>query len=341
MSHQGRLAIVDIDGALDQAELGRRAWARQRSSRATRSTGTCPNAPDSVALPARNRPGRCPSPRPLTQSVSSSGVHRRPAGRDRRLVRLEHDTSTAESSTRPFTSPTQQVGRIATVAARPCCIGGKPAATARSQAILCVASRRRSCRACLTVLIGRTATMSNEFVGAGLGVPAASWTRRARSSWSTDDREIQEAIRLIIGTAYGERPMRPDFGCAIHDFVFAEADASTAGRIAYEVRASLHRWEPRIDIDDVVVTVDAQDRSLMYIDVRYRHQEHERPPQPGLSLLHHPGRAARQERAAMSLPGTEPRRPSLPGPGRRREAPRPAAHARLDGSQRVRSRASR
>jgi len=63
--------------------------------------------------------------------------------------------------------------------------------------------------------------------------------------------------------------MRPDFGCAIHDFVFADADAGTAGRIAYEVRVSLRRWEPRIDIDDVDVTVDDDDRSLMYVDVRY------------------------------------------------------------------------
>ena len=64
--------------------------------------------------------------------------------------------------------------------------------------------------------------------------------------------------------------MRPDFGCAIHEFVFADADATTAGRIAYEVRLSLRRWEPRIDVDDVVVTVDELERSLMYVDVHYR-----------------------------------------------------------------------
>ena len=43
--------------------------------------------------------------------------------------------------------------------------------------------------------------------------------------------------------------MRPEFGCRIHDFVFAPADAATAGLVAYEVRASLGRWEPRIDVD--------------------------------------------------------------------------------------------
>jgi phage baseplate assembly protein W len=111
--------------------------------------------------------------------------------------------------------------------------------------------------------------MSNEFVGQGWAFPLRL-DQTGSFELSADDREIQEAMRLIIGTAYGERPMRPDFGCAIHDYVFADADAATAGRIAYEVRISLRRWEPRIDVDDVGVTVDERDRSLLYVDVRYR-----------------------------------------------------------------------
>lgn len=82
--------------------------------------------------------------------------------------------------------------------------------------------------------------MANDFIGAGWAFPMRL-DQTGSFALVTDDREIEEAIRLIIGTAYGERPMRPDFGCAIHDFVYAEADAGTAGRIAYEVRASLHR----------------------------------------------------------------------------------------------------
>ena len=111
--------------------------------------------------------------------------------------------------------------------------------------------------------------MSNEFIGAGWAFPL-ELDQTGGFALVSDTREIEEAIRLIIGTAYGERPMRPDFGCAIHEFVFADADATTAGRIAYEVRLSLRRWEPRIEIDDVVVTVDAIERSLMYVDVHYR-----------------------------------------------------------------------
>jgi phage baseplate assembly protein W len=63
--------------------------------------------------------------------------------------------------------------------------------------------------------------------------------------------------------------MRPEFGCAIHDFVFAQANASTAGQIAAEVQASLQRWEPRIEVDDVLVTIEETDHSLLYIDIQY------------------------------------------------------------------------
>ncbi|QUF07752.1 GPW/gp25 family protein [Actinosynnema pretiosum subsp. pretiosum] len=83
------------------------------------------------------------------------------------------------------------------------------------------------------------------------------------------EQEIQEAVRLILGTAPGERPMRPEFGCGIHDLVFASADGATAGDISREVRTALERWEPRIEVTDVVVAFDAVDTGTLYIDVRY------------------------------------------------------------------------
>ncbi len=63
--------------------------------------------------------------------------------------------------------------------------------------------------------------------------------------------------------------MRPEFGCRIHDFVFAPADANTAGMIIYEVERALERWEPRIDLRDVDVVFDTEDPSTLYIDIQY------------------------------------------------------------------------
>ncbi len=110
--------------------------------------------------------------------------------------------------------------------------------------------------------------MSEEFIGSGWSFPLRT-NVTGRIALSSHEQEIEESIRLILGTAYGERPMRPDFGCRVHDFVFAPADATTAGRIAYEVRASLGRWEPRIDVEDVDVAPDPDDPATLLIDVRY------------------------------------------------------------------------
>jgi phage baseplate assembly protein W len=110
--------------------------------------------------------------------------------------------------------------------------------------------------------------MAGEFIGRGWASPLRT-DATGSIALVSGDRELQESIRLILGTAYGERPMRPEFGCGIHDYVFAPADATTAGLIAYEVRASLLRWEPRVDVRDVDVRPDPTDPATLYIDISY------------------------------------------------------------------------
>ena len=110
--------------------------------------------------------------------------------------------------------------------------------------------------------------MSDEFIGAGWAFPLRT-DATGGIALVTREREIEQSILLILGTAPGERPMRPEFGCRIHDEVFAEADAATAGRIASDVRESLRRWEPRIRVEEVIVSADPDEPSTLYIDVRY------------------------------------------------------------------------
>lgn len=80
---------------------------------------------------------------------------------------------------------------------------------------------------------------------------------------------IGDSIRLILGTSPGERPMRPDFGCPIHEHIFEPADATTEGFIAFEVERSLRRWEPRIDVQAVEVRAADDDPSLLFIAIDY------------------------------------------------------------------------
>lgn len=110
--------------------------------------------------------------------------------------------------------------------------------------------------------------MAEAFVGSGWAFPPRT-DATGGIALVAGAREIEESIRLILATAPGERPMRPDFGCAVHDYVFAPADASTAGDIAYAVRVALDRWEPRIDLEDVQVRFDEVENGTLYIELSY------------------------------------------------------------------------
>jgi uncharacterized protein len=112
--------------------------------------------------------------------------------------------------------------------------------------------------------------MAEEFVGAGWAFFPMRTDVTGRIVLVSREQEIEESIRLILATVPGERPMRPDFGCAIHDFVFAPADATTAGLIAFEVRAALDRWEPRIEVQEVRVDFSAADEGTLHIQIGYR-----------------------------------------------------------------------
>jgi phage baseplate assembly protein W len=110
--------------------------------------------------------------------------------------------------------------------------------------------------------------MSEEFIGAGWAFPMRT-DPTGRIALASRERDIEDSIELILGTAFGERPMRPDFGCAIHDYVFAGVDPEMVSRISIAVRESLVRWEPRITVDEVYVTPDPTDSTVVYIDIRY------------------------------------------------------------------------
>jgi phage baseplate assembly protein W len=84
------------------------------------------------------------------------------------------------------------------------------------------------------------------------------------------ERELEEAMRIILATYPGERPMRPEFGSKLRDFVFAGIDTSTMSLLNTEVQAALARWEPRVNVTNVRITRDPAEASTVYIDIEYQ-----------------------------------------------------------------------
>lgn len=81
--------------------------------------------------------------------------------------------------------------------------------------------------------------------------------------------EIEQSIFLILATHPGERPMRPEFGTPLADFVFEPVNGRTLGRIAFVVGESLRRWEPRITVESIDVEPDPENHEVLLIDVGY------------------------------------------------------------------------
>jgi hypothetical protein len=109
----------------------------------------------------------------------------------------------------------------------------------------------------------------SEILGSGVAFPLQV-DRRGGIALARDETDIDQAMLLILGTAPGERPMRPEFGCGVHDFVFDTIDAGTVARMETEIRAALDRWEPRVQVTDVQFDLDGTDRGELVIQIAYR-----------------------------------------------------------------------
>ena len=110
--------------------------------------------------------------------------------------------------------------------------------------------------------------MQREFLGVGWRFPIRV-NGAGSLAFTQGEDYVKEAIWIVLGTAKGERPMQPAFGCGIHEYVFAPNNATTRGSIAHHVREALSHWEPRIDVLDVRVE-EGTEANLILVRVDYR-----------------------------------------------------------------------
>ena len=102
--------------------------------------------------------------------------------------------------------------------------------------------------------------------------------------------------------------MRPEFGCRIHDHVFAPVNAATAGpdRLRRAVRAGAVGAADRRRTTSWSAST-APTPGTLYIDIHYSIRGMQRPAQPGLPVLRDPRRARTAARS-----GRHRRRSQLP-----------------------------
>lgn len=106
------------------------------------------------------------------------------------------------------------------------------------------------------------------YLGNGLNFPLRT-DARGQVSLVTGSEDIEQAIRIILGTRPGERVMRPTFGCRAHELIFEPITASTASMMQEYVYDALRMWEPRIDVVSVNVEVESGNSGILLAVVEY------------------------------------------------------------------------
>jgi phage baseplate assembly protein W len=109
------------------------------------------------------------------------------------------------------------------------------------------------------------------FLGIGWAFPVAL-DNKGEIVMASHEEDVREAIRIILGTNYGERPMRPDFGSGLRALLFEPMTATTLSLAQHHVERALIEWEPRIDLVSVNAAFDNGDpsRGRILIDIQYR-----------------------------------------------------------------------
>lgn len=108
-----------------------------------------------------------------------------------------------------------------------------------------------------------------DFMGRGWAFPIET-NRHGEIRLVEGEKDIEQAVRLILSTAPGERVMRPEFGCGIHRYAFSTVDTTTLTVIEDEVGDALARWEPRIEVLAVDAELADPTDGKLSIDIGYR-----------------------------------------------------------------------
>lgn len=112
--------------------------------------------------------------------------------------------------------------------------------------------------------------LGKDFLGKGWAFPVGITRAEGLIEPVSHEQDIQQSIRIILGTSKGERVMRPGFGCGIHDLAFAAISAQIIGAIGSTVREALREFEARIEVINVRVGTQNLDLGHLDVDIDYK-----------------------------------------------------------------------
>src|SRR5436853_1516689 len=84
------------------------------------------------------------------------------------------------------------------------------------------------------------------------------------------DANVEQSLRILLLTQLGERVMRPDFGSAAAQLVFAPGSVQFLSLLETTVREAVRDFEPRVELDAVDAEADPQEENRVTVSIAYR-----------------------------------------------------------------------
>lgn len=108
------------------------------------------------------------------------------------------------------------------------------------------------------------------FLGTGWNFPLRVDEQTGRIMTVSQEEDIAQSINIILSTKMGERVMRPDFGCDLHEYTFSNIQSDEIAEIRRSVKEALRRWETRVV--GVEVNADTSELHLgrLLLNIEYR-----------------------------------------------------------------------
>ena len=107
------------------------------------------------------------------------------------------------------------------------------------------------------------------FLGKGWSFPPTFSKEKADIEMVSKEEDIRQSLIIFFNTRLGERVMRSDYGCVVHNYMFEESDLNTLEELAFQLEQSITRYEPRIIVHDVHASKSDAINGLIHLEVVY------------------------------------------------------------------------
>ena len=83
-----------------------------------------------------------------------------------------------------------------------------------------------------------------------------------------NESAIARSVRNLVLTGQGERPFQPVLGTGVSRLLFENMDKLTASSIRSEIRTTIENYEPRVEINEILVEPDFEGNA-MHVTLQY------------------------------------------------------------------------